>query len=101
MHFIMLDNIDPYEVSEEFCYMREEAECQGFSVQYEAEFFIRDLFEQRYPLLYSKMERDDLYVEYDKHEVYDNEETPTYAVYIYVSEEFVILCKDFFPHWFL
>lgn len=95
-----LDNL-PWEFDNEFSYIREDAECRGFTEQDETEEYVLNEFNKSFPSFTRRLQYGDIYVENYEHDLCDDEEVPTYAVYIYFNGNAVNVLKEMFPHVFL
>jgi len=103
-NYVRLDNIfEGYDFYVNFEYLREEAECQGFTDDYECQNFINELLEKDRPEFFKWMEyniEEDILAEYHEFEEDDDGYTG-YAVYLHISERLRKSVEKCFPEYFL
>ncbi len=97
MNWTRLDNLEPYSIGDKLGYIREEAECLDFKFEEDAFDYVWNTIEKDFPHLSKKISFEDIFVEYDIHELCDGEEQPTYAVYIHLSDRLVEVLYEEFP----
>jgi len=99
MSWTRIDNLN--EVYHEFEYIREDAECQGFTDDFEVGCYVEDVFKKDFPDIWDKLSYDDIYAEYYEHELCEGEEKPTYAVYIYVNDKARNVIMNYYAEYFI
>ena len=92
---------------------RMEAECQGFTDELECEDYVYNEIKKEFPELntYFKSNihesdlegwlEDHLKIEYDEHELCDDEIKPTYSVYIHISDKMLNYLEFLLPEIYL
>ncbi len=100
MNWERLDAMTPYDLYGRFDYIREDAEFQGFEDAFESVGYVEAIFQRDFPNIWDKIRFDDIEVEYYKHDMYDDD-SPTYAIYIYVNEKFRSVIKLEYPEYYL
>ncbi len=97
MKWTRLDNVEPYCIGDKLGYIREEAECMDFKFEEDAIKYVWASLSTDFPRITEKLSPEDMYVEYDEHELCDGETQPTYAVYIHLSNRMVDVLHGEFP----
>ncbi len=101
MNWERLDAMTPYDLYGQFDYIREDAECQGFEDDFESVGYVEAVFQRDFPNIWDKIKYDDIEVEYYDHEIYEDDDAPTYSVYIHVNEKFRNVVKEEYPEYYL
>jgi len=104
MKYISLQNL--YELEGLFDYIREEAECQGFKDEIEAEIWVHEYFYEDFPEFIDKLPYnldDDIWVEFCpfQESEFDDDDYSGYAIYINFSEDAMRVIEDIFAEYFI
>jgi len=97
-----IDSMDlPWDFYDKLSYIREDAECQNFKNDFETDEYVVKIFSRDFSEVWERINYDDISTEYHEHELCDDEIEPTYAVYIYVNENFRNIVENLYPEYFI
>jgi len=97
--------LDNTEVCDIFAYLREEGECYGElgkDIEYwEIENKIEERFIKDFPQLEEFVDSEAIQVEVMEHELLEDEDYPTYSVYLWVSNKLYDNIVSAYPHYYI